>query len=63
MDGIELVRVIRDDASLRNMPCIAITAYHTSAVKQQALNAGYDAYFSKPLDDTSFVRSLESIVT
>lgn len=63
MDGIELVRKIRADNILNDLPCIAITAYHTSAVKQQSLASGFDAYFAKPLDDTAFVRELERVVT
>jgi CheY-like chemotaxis protein len=63
MDGIELVREIRAHAMLSGLPCIAITAYHTSAVKQQALRSGFDAYFAKPLDDTAFVRELERVIT
>jgi CheY-like chemotaxis protein len=63
MDGIELVRKIRANKALNALPCIAITAYHTSAVKQQSLASGFDAYFAKPLDDTSFVRELERVVT
>lgn len=63
MDGVELVRKIRAHAILNSLPCIAITAYHTSAVKQQALASGFDAYFPKPLDDTAFVRELERVVT
>jgi CheY-like chemotaxis protein len=63
MDGVELVRQIRAHAVLNSLPCIAITAYHTSAVKQQALASGFDAYFAKPLDDTAFVRELERVVT
>ncbi len=63
MDGVELVRKIRAHTVLKSLPCIAITAYHTSAVKQQALASGFDAYFPKPLDDTAFVRELERVVT
>jgi CheY-like chemotaxis protein len=62
MDGIELVERLRAEASFREFPCVAITAYHTSAVKQQALQAGFDAYFSKPLDDTAFMRELERVI-
>jgi two-component system, chemotaxis family, CheB/CheR fusion protein len=62
MDGIELVERLRADPDYRNLPCVAITAYHTSAVKAQALQAGFDAYFSKPLDDTAFMRELERVI-
>lgn len=62
MDGLSLVRAIRDNAELANLPCIAITAYHTSSVKQQAIDAGFDVYFSKPIDDTSFIREINRII-
>ena len=62
MDGIDFIEAIRDNPSLQDIPCIAVTAYHTTEVKQQALDAGFDAYLPKPLDDTSFVRELERIV-
>ena len=63
MDGIDLISAIRDTAEIADIPCIAITAYHTTAVKQQALEAGFDAYLAKPLDDTSFVRELDRITS
>src|SRR5262249_35000866 len=51
MNGLSLVQTIRETAPIAALPCVAITAYHTSAVKQQALDSGFDAYFSKPLED------------
>lgn len=62
MDGLSLVQTIRANDATAQLPCIAITAYHTSAVKQQAIESGFDAYFSKPLDDTTFVRELERLI-
>ena len=62
MDGLSLIRTIRADPNIASLPCVAITAYHTSAVKQQAIEAGFDVYFSKPLDDTSFIRELTRVV-
>ena len=62
MDGLELVRTIRQNPATANLPCVAITAYHTSSVKQQAIDSGFNAYFAKPIDDTIFVRELNRIV-
>lgn len=62
MDGLSLIKAIRRTASTANLPCIAITAYHTSAVKQEAIDAGFDVYFSKPLDDTVFIRELSRVI-
>ncbi|MBN1311644.1 MAG: response regulator [Anaerolineae bacterium] len=61
MDGVELLRKIRSDTKLANLPCIAITAYHTPELKQQALAEGFDAYFAKPLDRTLFLGALDGV--
>ncbi len=62
MDGVTLIREIRSNPKTAHLPCIAITAYHTSYVKQQAIDAGFNAYFPKPIDDTSFVRELSRVI-
>lgn len=62
MDGEQLMKRIRRNPTLAGMPCVAITAYHTSSVKQHMIDAGFDAYFAKPLDDTSFVREITRVI-
>jgi AmiR/NasT family two-component response regulator len=47
---------------LDDVPRVAVTAYHNTELANQAIEAGFDAYFSKPIDATSFVRELETIV-
>jgi AmiR/NasT family two-component response regulator len=49
--------------SLRNVPRVAITAFHTAELAEKAIEAGFNAYFAKPLDATSFVRELETIMS
>lgn len=63
MDGIELIGNLRENPAYAGLPCVAITAFHSSQLKQEALAAGFDAYFAKPLDDTSFVRELDRIIS
>jgi len=62
MDGLALLRQIRSNPATTSMRCVIVTAYHTSQVKQQALESGADAYFPKPIDDTTFVRELEKLL-
>lgn len=61
MDGLELLTEIRH-SDLANLPCMIITAFHSSQVKQHALDAGCDVYFAKPLDKTSFMREFERMM-
>ena len=62
MDGFELLEAIRSDERVSHLPCIAFTAYHSSLVKQRAVDAGFDAYFAKPLEDTAFIRALDNVI-
>ncbi|MCC6612466.1 MAG: response regulator [Anaerolineae bacterium] len=61
-DGWQLLSEIREDAKFAHVPCVAVTAYHTSKLREQALTHGFNAYFAKPLDATAFSRALEEIL-
>ncbi len=62
MNGWSLLKEIRHNPQTATMPCIAITAYHNSGVRQQAVEAGFDGYFPKPLEDTAFLREVTRII-
>lgn len=62
MDGWEFLRTIRNTPRLRNIPAVAVTAFHSVSVADEAIRAGFKAYFSKPIETTSFVRELERII-
>jgi CheY-like chemotaxis protein len=61
-DGWELLADIRQNPATANMMCIAITAFHTSKTREEALNSGFNAYFSKPLDATRLARELDILL-
>ena len=63
MDGWGLLAQLRDHPKLHHVPRVAITSYHTQELANKAIEAGFDAYFPKPIDATSFVRELETIVS
>jgi len=62
LNGWELLERFKADPALSDIPRVAMTAYHTAELAEQAIEAGFHAYFAKPLDATSFVRELENIV-
>lgn len=62
MDGWGVLKAVRSNPRLAHIPCIAITAFHTPELADQAIRAGFNAYFPKPIDATSFVRELQVIV-
>lgn len=62
MDGWTLLNHLRNNPKLSNTPCIAITAYHTAELAHQAIQAGFNAYFTKPFNVMTFVNDLEDVV-
>ena len=62
IDGWGILQYIQSTPGLQHLPCIAVTAYHSVDVAQKALEAGFAAYFPKPLEATSFVRQVTGII-
>ncbi len=61
-NGWELLTEILEEPKTASLPCIAVTAYHTSKLREDAIRAGFTAYFAKPIDATAFARRLEELV-
>lgn len=62
MDGWTLLREIKNNPKTADLPCVAITAYHSAELAMKAIESGFVAYFPKPLDTTSFVRELKRVM-
>ncbi|MFN2516774.1 MAG: response regulator [Pyrinomonadaceae bacterium] len=50
LDGFAATCLIREDARLRDMPIVAVTAHATAEDRVRAYAAGCDEYVTKPLD-------------
>ncbi len=61
-DGWQLLDEILTNAATRDIPCVAITAFHTSKLRQQALETGFASYFPKPIDAAALAETLEQLV-
>jgi CheY-like chemotaxis protein len=61
-DGWELLYAIQSNPATQNIPCIAVTAYHNSKLREQALQAGFSAYFPKPLDTNALAQQIAAMV-
>lgn len=61
-DGWQTLREIRANPDIAGIPVVAITAYHSASVAQDAINAGFDAYFPKPVDPDHFLAQLSKLV-
>ncbi len=56
LDGYEVTLRLRSEASLKDVPIVAITA---EGSRNTSLSVGCDGFLQKPIDARSFVRTLE----
>ena len=61
-DGWELLNEILDNPSTKNLPCVAMTAFHNSKLREEALRAGFSAYFAKPVDTKLLGNELDRLI-
>jgi CheY-like chemotaxis protein len=61
MDGLELLRLLREIPSYRKTPVIALTAYAMIGDKEEFLAAGCDYYVPKPFNRASLLEVLSKI--
>ena len=59
IDGIELMRMLRERAPQLKAPIVALTANVMPEQKQQLLDQGFDDYLGKPLDERKLRRLLD----
>ena len=59
MDGLSVVRAIKQDTRTARIPILALTAHAMRGDKDRFLEAGCDGYISKPIDVKTFVASIQ----
>ncbi|MCA9915919.1 MAG: response regulator [Anaerolineae bacterium] len=62
MDGWETLAKIRANPHTQKLPVVAITAYHSVSVAEDAKEAGFNAYYPKPLNTNRIIDQLGEIV-
>jgi PAS domain S-box-containing protein len=63
MDGFELTRLIKQDASFAEIPVILLTQLSDPEDVIRGLEAYVDFYLTKPYDETFLLSKVESIIT
>jgi len=58
LDGVEVMKRIKADPSLRQIPIVALTIFSSTGHRERLLAAGFDGYMSKPTIPEVFVREI-----
>ncbi len=59
IDGYEVARRLKNDARLRKIPLVGITALAMVGDRDRVLRAGFDGYIPKPIAPETFVGDIE----
>ncbi|MDE3135234.1 MAG: response regulator [Acidobacteriota bacterium] len=64
LNGLEATRLIRqmESSGTRHLPIVAMTAHAMRGDRERCLEAGMDAYVSKPIQASDLFRTIESLV-
>jgi signal transduction histidine kinase/CheY-like chemotaxis protein len=62
VDGFELIRQLKAHSVWQSVPVIAVTAMAMTGDRDRCLEAGADAYLSKPLDLPQVITTVQSIL-
>jgi two-component system cell cycle response regulator DivK len=62
VSGLDLIRMIRKDEQLSNIPIMAVTAYSARGDEERIRDAGAQAYVSKPISVVRFAETVEQLL-
>ena len=62
VSGLELIRLIRGDDKLAEVPIMAVTAYSARGDEERIRAAGAQAYVSKPISVARFAQTVDELL-
>ena len=60
IDGVAAIRELRNDPDTTDIPIIVVSAWESAKHKKQALKAGADALFTKPVAVGELIEAIKS---
>ena len=62
VSGLDLIRMIRSDEQLAQVPIMAVTAYSARGDEERIRAAGAQAYVSKPISVMKFAQTVDDLL-
>jgi len=63
ISGLDVTKNLKNDAELKHIPVIAVTAFAMKGDEQKIREGGCEDYISKPISVTNFIEIIEKYLT
>ena len=63
MNGLAVIRELRNNPALKKIKAIAVTSFAMKGDRENALQAGFDEYVTKPIDTRKFPELVKEILS
>ena len=63
MDGLEAIKLLKNDDVTKDIPIIALTAYAMKGDEKKIQETGCDGYLSKPIDIKGFLKKISEVIS
>lgn len=63
LDGEAIMKILKEDPQYQNVPIFAVTSYAMPGDRERFLEAGFDAYFSKPIDKQAILETMRTMLS
>ena len=60
--GVEIVKDFKKNPAYKNIPVVCLSAHVFSQVQREAIDAGVDAYLTKPVQNQELIDTLTKLV-
>jgi two-component system cell cycle response regulator DivK len=62
VSGLEVTRQLKQDAGLKHIPVIAVTAFAMKGDEEKIRNGGCEAYIAKPISISNLLTTIEKVL-
>lgn len=62
MDGLQATRILKADPATARIPIVALTAHAMAGDRARALDAGCDAYLTKPVEPKRVLEEVKRLI-